>query len=296
MAATDGAPPQGNGLEGGPSVPVSGLRWRRTFPGHERQLGVLRRWLTSLLPDCPARDDVACVATELGTNALRHTASGQRGFTVEVTWYPQVVRIAVEDGGAAEGPRVIDDPAADHGRGLLLVKGMSVRMGVCGDHRGRLVWADVPWDEVAAAGPASPEARYEVAICDGEAALARRFAGVPAWFGRSTLAWWALVEGNGLVSAPSAGELAALLYRLLRGPDQAQSVADMWLRRAPGERPASHSWDPDVGSPTAGRWRRSGPARVGLGGQARHRDPASARRAAVNPRLRASSAVPQAYA
>ncbi len=166
MAATDGAPPQGTGLEGGPRVPVSGLRWRRAFPGHERQLGVLRRWLASLLPDCPTRDDVACVATELCTNALRHTASGQRGFSVEVTWYPQVVRIAVE-----------------------VVKGLSVRMGVCGDHHGRLVWAEVPWDEVVAAGPAPPEARYEAAIHDGEAALARRFAGVPAWFGRSTLAW-----------------------------------------------------------------------------------------------------------
>src|SRR5438874_13124558 len=98
MVATDGAPQQGIGLEGGPRVPVSGLRWRRAFPGHERQLGVLRRWLASLLPDCPTRDDVACVATELCTNALRHTASGQRGFSVEVTWYPQVVRIAVEDG------------------------------------------------------------------------------------------------------------------------------------------------------------------------------------------------------
>jgi hypothetical protein len=296
MAATDGAPPQGTGLEGRRSVPVSGFRWRRTFPGHERQLGVLRRWLTSLLPDCPARDDVACIATELGTNALRHTASDRRGFTVEVAWYPQVVRIAVEDGGAAEGPRVIDDPAAEHGRGLLLVKGMSVRMGVCGDHRGRLVWADIPWDGIVAAGPASPEARYEAAICDGEAALARRFAGVPAWFGRSTLAWWALVGGDELVSAPSAAELAALLHQLLHGPNQARAMAPVPPRRAPGERPASHNWHPRYRQSESGRWRRSSPARVGLSGQVRHGHSAGVKRAVVTLGWKALSAVPQACA
>lgn len=295
MAAADGAPLESIGLEGGSSVPVPGLRWRRTFPGHERQLGVLRRWLASLLPECAARDDVACVATELSTNALRHTASGQHGFTVEITWYSRVVRIAVEDGGATEGPRVIDDPAGEHGRGLLLVKGMSARMGVCGDHRGRLVWADIPWDEVAA-GPASPGAHYEAAIHDGEAALARRFVGVSAWFGRSTLAWWAMVRGDELVSAPSPGELAALLYRLLHTADQAQSVAQMQPLHAPGEKPASHHRHPGIGSPNAERWMRSESARVGPGGQALNRESASARRAAVNPRLKALSAVSQACA
>jgi hypothetical protein len=287
-------PDSGNGLP--LSLITPDLRWRRVFPGHERQLGMLRRWLASLLPDCPARDDVLSIATELSTNALRHTASGHRGFTVEITWYTQVVRIAVEDGGAAEGPRVIDDPAGDHGRGLLLVKGLSVRMGVCGDHRGRLVWAEVPWDEVVAAGPASPGARYEAAIHDGEVALARRFAAGPAWFGRSTLAWWAMVRGDELVSTPSAGELAGLLYRLLHTPDQAQSMAHGPPRHARDEKPASHHWHPSIGRPKAARWRRAGPARAGLGGQLWHRDPAGARRAAANPRLKAPSAVPQACA
>jgi len=71
MTATSGAGEQGTGPSGEPSALVPGMRWRRVFPGEERQLGVLRRWLESLLPDCPARGDVACVATELGTNAVR---------------------------------------------------------------------------------------------------------------------------------------------------------------------------------------------------------------------------------
>ena len=215
MAAIGGAPQQGVSPLGGPAAPTSGLRWRRVFPGEERQLGVLRRWLASLLPDCPARDDVACVASELGSNAVRHTASGREGwFAVEITFHRSVVRVAVADCGAPAGPRVIDDPAGEHGRGLLVVKGLSARTGVCGDHRGRLVWADVPWDEAGAAEPVSPQDRYQAAIRDGQAGLATRFAGVSVWFGRSTLQWWALAGGE-LVTAPSAAELAGQLRRLL---------------------------------------------------------------------------------
>ena len=62
------------------------LRWRQVVRGEERQFAVLRQWLASLLPECPARDDVACVVTELGANAIRHTASGRGGWlSVEVT-------------------------------------------------------------------------------------------------------------------------------------------------------------------------------------------------------------------
>jgi serine/threonine-protein kinase RsbW len=191
------------------------MRWRRIFPGEERQLGGLRQWLTSLFPECPARDDLLSVATELASNAIRHTASGHGGwFAVEVTWHRSAVRVAVADRGGPTEPRVMGDPAAEHGRGLLLVQGLSVRMGVCGDRRGRLVWADIPWDSTAAALVTAPDA-YEAAIHDGQTALVRHFAGIPAWFGRSTLAWWALLDSGKLVSAPSAWDLAALLHRRL---------------------------------------------------------------------------------
>jgi SAM-dependent methyltransferase len=75
-----------------------------------------------------------------------HTASGRAGwFAVEITRHRAVVRVAVADCGAAGEPRVIDNPAAVHGRGLVIVRSLSVRTGVCGDYRGRVVWADVPW-------------------------------------------------------------------------------------------------------------------------------------------------------
>ena len=170
MPATSGPPEQASAASGTSSGLAPGSRWRRDFPGEESQLGVLRRWLASLLPPCAARDDVIAVANELGSNAIVHTLSGRGGrFAVEVTWYGPLVRVAVADGGAPAGPRIIDDPAGEHGRGLLVVRELSARTGECGDERGRLVWADVPWGDAGAAEPASPQDRYEAAIRDGQA-------------------------------------------------------------------------------------------------------------------------------
>jgi hypothetical protein len=215
MTGSAGTPGQGERPLWRPTELASELRWRRVFHGEAGQLHVVRRWVESLLPGCPARDDVACVVTELGTNAVRHTASGRGGwFAVEIAWYPRVVRVAVTDDGAPDGPRMIDDPAAEHGRGLRLVAGLSVRTGVCGDRRGRMVWADVPWSGAAGAETASLQAGFDAAIGAGEAELAGRFGGVSAWFGRSTLQWWALV-GDELVTAGSPGELAGLIARAM---------------------------------------------------------------------------------
>lgn len=138
-------------------------RWRRVFPGREDQVREVRRWLAGLLPGAPERDDAIVVAVELVTNAIRHTASGHGGLVmVEVTWCGPVLRVAVADGGAAAGPRLTARPAglaadpaglAECGRGLHLVRALAASTGVCGDHRGRLVWADIGW---TGAGPAAP--------------------------------------------------------------------------------------------------------------------------------------------
>jgi hypothetical protein len=127
--------------------PQAAVPWLRLFPGEARQLRAMRQWLASLLGDDPARDDVTSIATELGGNAIRHTASGQGGwFAVMITWHQPLLRIAVADGGSCGEPQVIDDSIGEHGRGLKLVRGLSVRLGVLGDHHGRVVWADVHWD------------------------------------------------------------------------------------------------------------------------------------------------------
>ncbi len=137
-----------------------GLWWRRMFRGEEQELRRLRRWLTGLLPDRPARDDLLSVAVELGTNAIQHTASGQGSwFTVEVTWRGPVVRVAVTDGGAPAGPCLTTDPMSDGGRGLVIVRALSVRAGVSGGEGGRTVWAEIPWSPAPPNGHPFPQAQ-----------------------------------------------------------------------------------------------------------------------------------------
>lgn len=129
---------------GEPGTTNSTLLGRRTFDGSERQLGELRRWLASLTPPGPARDDLTSIATELGTNAIQHTASGHDGtFTVELTRAGVTLRLAVTDQGSATRPRLINDPAAERGRGLLIVHALAGRTGVIATPRGHCVWAEV---------------------------------------------------------------------------------------------------------------------------------------------------------
>lgn len=191
--------------------------WRRRFPGEPQQLGELRRWIASLLPPLPPRDDATSVADELASNAIRHTRSGQGGhFTVEITRHGSLLRVTVTDDGAPGAPRLTDDRESEHGRGLVVVNALAVRVVVNGDHQRRRVWADIGWEATgpALATSAPSPARLDIAaIRDGEVALGRRFAGAPAWYGRATHAWWALTRA-GLVNAPSAAELAGLLSSL----------------------------------------------------------------------------------
>ena len=175
MPATSGAPDQSSAA-GALSGFVPGQRCRRVLPGEERQLGVLRRWLASLLPDCPARDDVLVVATELASNAIQHTASGLSWFAVEVTWHEPVVHIAVADCGGPGEPQVIDDPAGERGRGLRLVQGLSVRTGYIGDQHGRTVWAQIAWTAGPGAAVPAPSQPSVPAVAR-ETARGRR----PAW-------------------------------------------------------------------------------------------------------------------
>lgn len=147
--------------------------WQRVFPGRQRELSELRRWLSLLLPDCPARDDVLSVATELGGNAIQHTASGRDGgwFAVEVAWHQSAVWVAVVDRGGSAEPRVIDDPDGERGRGLLLVRGLSLRTGFTGDQRGRLVWAQIAWPDPNPAATEPPPTPYQAAVGNCERAL-----------------------------------------------------------------------------------------------------------------------------
>jgi anti-sigma regulatory factor (Ser/Thr protein kinase) len=228
--------------------PPPALRCRRVFPGQQAELRRVRRWLAELLPSGPAREDVVTVAIELAANAVRHTASGHDGFfAVEVTWQrrPVTVRVAVADGGArtvphltpgtdplGPGPLGLESPGispltadqlgsdqlSEHGRGLRVVRALAERTGVCGDHRGRLVWAEVAWSEQGAAEPDLPDG-YESSLRAIQAVLTARYPEAGVWFGRTTMQWWALIgrpekgrpEARRLLTAESPADLAQLL-------------------------------------------------------------------------------------
>jgi anti-sigma regulatory factor (Ser/Thr protein kinase) len=147
MPAMSPGPGQAAGAPGAEAWPPgSQLACRRRFPGDARQIREVRRWVAALLPRCAARDDVLLVAAELGANAVQHTASGRGGwFTVEITQGGRAVRVAVTDSGAPQGPQLTADPLAETGRGLLVVRSLASHSGASGDHRGRRVWAVIPW-------------------------------------------------------------------------------------------------------------------------------------------------------
>jgi hypothetical protein len=60
----------------------------------------------------------------------------------------------VADDGAATGPHVTGDAMSDGdgdgGRGLMIVRALSARTGVSGNHSGRTVWAEIPWGDDSA--------------------------------------------------------------------------------------------------------------------------------------------------
>ena len=251
-----GEPPAGYGPPGppaslappAPDLPSSVQRWRRVFPGQEAELRRIRSWLAELLPSDPAREDVVTVAIELAANAVRHTASGAHGFfAVELTWQvrPVTVRVAVADGGAPTGPHLepgtdplgpgplgigspgvgslsLDqlgsDQLSEHGRGLRVVRALAERTGACGDHRGRLVWAEIRWNADGAAQPDGTDG-YEASLRDIHAVLAARYPEADIWFGRATMQWWALIGrpekgrpgARRLLTAESPVDLAQLL-------------------------------------------------------------------------------------
>ncbi|MGV9600467.1 ATP-binding protein [Streptosporangium sandarakinum] len=128
-----------------------GMIYRRTFPGRADQIPEARRFVRFLLEDSARRDDAEQIAAELAANAVAHTASGQPHgtFIVEVARRTTAIRVTVYDCGWGSTPRFASrrdaDVLAEDGRGLALVAGLAVRVGVRGTQAvGHAVWAELP--------------------------------------------------------------------------------------------------------------------------------------------------------
>lgn len=123
---------------------------RATFDGTTEGAQEARRWAIGALgkPGWDVEDptDLAIVVSELATNAIDHSHSGDAGgrFTVRLALHEDHVRVVVRDAGPRKGrtpTRRTPQPTAEHGRGLGIVDSLSLRWGVATIGTG--VWAEV---------------------------------------------------------------------------------------------------------------------------------------------------------
>ena len=102
------------GSFGSPGPVRSTPPWSRTFRGIPASVPEARRFVAELLPGCPAREVLTMCVSELATNAIAHTDSGNGGvFIVEVDLpHPGTARLAVTDEGSDSLPAVGPIPSA----------------------------------------------------------------------------------------------------------------------------------------------------------------------------------------
>ena len=132
-------------------VVIDVTRWSRLFEGRLGSISDARAFSRALVVERVPDDlvtTVELVVSELCTNAVQHTASGEDGghFILELEAHPEHVRVAVVDLGAQTAPVLSGGPAsadAVSGRGLLIVDAVSKAWGTEAVRVGRRVWADV---------------------------------------------------------------------------------------------------------------------------------------------------------
>src|SRR5712691_3283417 len=123
------------------------------FPGGAAAVGLARAFVTGVLgEEWPRLDDVLLLVSEIASNAIRHTASGDErgGFDVVVAMDVHTARVEIGDRGSSSEPRIPDGdgggPGADvltGGRGLRIVDALADGWGHRGDELGRVVWFEV---------------------------------------------------------------------------------------------------------------------------------------------------------
>jgi anti-sigma regulatory factor (Ser/Thr protein kinase) len=95
----------------------------------------------------PATDTAMLLASELVTNSVKHSRSGEPGGTVTVALCsgPAGILIQVRDDGGPSEPRVaeLSSEGAEHGYGLLLVDLLAERWGTISSPDGRITWCRV---------------------------------------------------------------------------------------------------------------------------------------------------------
>jgi anti-sigma regulatory factor (Ser/Thr protein kinase) len=117
-----------------------------TLPGEERMVATGRRFVRETLGHRhPALDEVVLGVSELATNAIKHTPSGDGGeITISLATVGPVIRAEVTNEGSEmpTRPRRHVDVDAEDGRGILIVEALAEAWGVT-EHAGTTtVWAE----------------------------------------------------------------------------------------------------------------------------------------------------------
>ena len=123
------------------------------FPGEAAAVGLAREFVADVLgKQWPGRDDVLLLVSEISSNAVRHTASGDPGgwFDMVVSLAGHTVRVEVADRGGSTEPHVPDDDGGGlgtdvltGGRGLRIVDALADGWGHGCDELGRVVWFEI---------------------------------------------------------------------------------------------------------------------------------------------------------
>ena len=126
---------------------------RRVFPGRPDQAGQARRFVARALDGCPAAGDAVLCVSELASNAIQHTRSGQGGRFQVLVWRGRASAcVAVIDDGGPHGPASRSPgpgELAESGHGLRVVADLAAAWG----HQdlgqaglpGRAVWFHLTW-------------------------------------------------------------------------------------------------------------------------------------------------------
>ena len=126
-------------------------RLSRLFEGRPESVGAARAFARAFLIGRVSEelaDRAVLVVSELCTNAVEHTASGEVGgkFVLELEVSPGRVLVGVVDMGAPSRPKLCFEAVgvdAANGRGLFIVEAVSKAWGSEVVRVGRRVWADV---------------------------------------------------------------------------------------------------------------------------------------------------------
>jgi anti-sigma regulatory factor (Ser/Thr protein kinase) len=116
----------------------------RVFPGRRDQVARARDFVAHVLSGTAAVDEAVLMTSEVATNAVVHTSSGNNGTFAVLVFRDPRIRVEVWDGGAEAAP-VADPPGRDgeSGAGLGLVELLAHRWGYNGGPSGRVVWFEI---------------------------------------------------------------------------------------------------------------------------------------------------------